>query len=118
MEQMRMINGQAIQTYRGVYLDINNSDICSLQNGVYFYFCSQLMKEKFEKNLDLYIKSKIERLQKIFPNTKIEALELVLSIEYYKYIEKRGFRIETLHGARIKQGYILGDIEFEEKQEE
>lgn len=118
MEQMKVKNGEVLQTYRGVFLDINKSNICSLKYGVYFYFCSELMKQKFENNVEEYIKNKIDKIQKIVPHCEIVDLNLVLAIEYYRYVEKRGIRIETLRGVKIKQTYLCSDIEFLENTEE
>ena len=107
-------------TYRGVFIDIEKSNICSLKNGMYFYFCSKAMKEKFDKNIDEYIKDNKEKLNKLYPNTLFINYEWALTIEFYCKIEKRGYRIETQNGSKIKRGVFVGDVEFREelKQEE
>lgn len=105
---------KTVQTYRGVFLDIENSNICSLSNGLYFYFCSEAMKNHFEKYLSNYIKKAKGRIASVLPNINIENIDLALAIEFYIYVEKRGFRIETQHGVRIKKGHLIGDVEFQE----
>ena len=106
------------KTVRGVYINIQDSDICSLRNGLYFYFCSTAIKEHFEKHIDKYIEKAKARIQSVVPNVDITNIDLALTIEYYTYIEKRGFRVETLHGAKIKKAHLLGDVEFVEEKEE
>lgn len=105
-------------SYRGVYYNISNSEICSLKNGMYFYFCSQAIKKKFDLNVDKFIDENKNKLEKFFPNTEFININMVLSIEYYIIIEKRGFRIETFNGTKIKRGAFIGDIEFKELNQE
>lgn len=106
-------------SYRGVYYNIEDSEICSLKNGLYFYFGSKAIKEKFDLNVDEYVEDYKNKLNKIIPNIDFINFSMSLSIEYYIKIEKRGFRIETLNGTKIKRGVFIGDIEFEEiKQKE
>lgn len=110
---------QVLKSYRGVFINIEDSDICSLKYGVYFYFCSEAMKVKFDNNVEEYIKKTISRLEYVIPDLGLNNLELALAIQYYvRYVEKRGFRIETLHGVRIGRGHIVGDVEFIENKEE
>lgn len=106
-----------IKTYRGVFLNINKSDICCLRSGMYFYFCSLGAKNHFEKYLDEEIRKKKEKLLRVLENVNLvdEQLDMAITINYYKNIEKRGFRIETISGKKIKNGYLLGDVEFFEE---
>lgn len=107
---------ETLKSYRGVFIDINKSDICSLKYGLYFYFCSEGMKEKFNKNVEEYVNNMKERIKKVYlPTANLINIELVFAIEYYrKHVEKRGFRIETLHGAKVKNVHIIGDVEFDD----
>lgn len=107
-----------IKTYRGVFLDIKNSNICSLKYGLYFYFCSESMKNHFEKYLDGYIEKSKRRIRSVLPNICIDNIDLAIAIEFYKYVEKRGFRIETMSGVPILKGHLVGDVEFVETKEE
>lgn len=109
---------KVLKTYRGVFLNIEDSNICSLKYGLYFYFCSPVMKEKFERNLEDYINNIKKRINTMIPSVEIDNINIAIAIYYYSYVEKRGFRIETLHGARIKKAHLIGDVEFVEDMEE
>lgn len=112
------MGSEVLKTYRGVYLKIEDSDICSFRYGMYFYFCSEAMKLHFEKHLDNYIAKSKKRIQSVIPNVGLETIDNALAVEYYIYLEKRGFRIETLRGVKIKKAHLIGDLEFEENKEE
>lgn len=103
-----------LKTYRGVFLDINKSDLCVLKYGVFFYFCSESVRDKFDKKVEEYINERLTRMKNILPNTELHEFQLPIAIDYYKQIEKRGYRVETSRGIKIKRGHFLGDIEFEE----
>lgn len=47
----------------------------------------------------------------------MENIDLALGLEYYRIIEKRGYRAETLAGVPIKQAHLLGDVEFDVEEE-
>lgn len=112
------MGNQLVKTYRGIFLDIKDSNICLLHEGMYFYFCSEAMKKHFEKHFPTYLEKTTKRLKAILPETGMEHITKALAIEYYRMIEKRGYRIETFGGAKIKQGHIIGDVEFVEEVEE
>lgn len=106
------------RTYRGVFFDIKNSNICSLRYGIYFYFCSKGMKDHFEKYLDSYIAKSKKRIRSVIPSVGIENIDIALAIEYYKIVEKRGYRIETFNKVPVVKAHLIGDVEFEEAKEE
>ena len=117
---MKQVNTDEVKkSYRGVYFNIEDSNICSLKYGLYFYFCSKAMKIKFDNTLDSFIEKTKKRINFIIPLVGIENIDLALAIYYYSaFIEKRGYRIETLHGARIKKAHLIGDVEFLDNEEE
>lgn len=101
-------------TYRGVYINIEESKICSLRYGLYFYFCSEPMKKHFEEHLPNEIERRKIRLKKVLQNINFidNEIDMIITVNYYKELEKRGFRIESLSGEKIKIGHLRGDIEF------
>ena len=59
-----------------------------------FYFSSEFYQKNFENRVDTYVQDEIIKLKQryqIFSNRFIEVASEVLSICYYKKIEKRGF---------------------------
>lgn len=91
-----------MKTARGIYLDINESDyyydlsIGSLS--LRFYFSSEVYRKKFIERLPFYLtKMKVKTLGYDY-NTKdskfYDSLQAVWSKQFYKTIEKRGFKVE------------------------
>lgn len=58
------------KSYRGVFHNIKDSDICLLFNGIYLYFCSEGMKQHFEKNFDIYKEKAMKRLKSVLPTVR------------------------------------------------
>lgn len=102
-----------MKTARGIYLDINESDyyydykIGSLS--LRFYFSSKVYCEKFKKRLpDYLLKKKIKFFgydenpvftMKLYSSRPVlENLFYNWSIEFYKSIEKRGFKVIEKEG--------------------
>lgn len=102
-----------MKTARGIYLDINESDyyydykIGSLS--LRFYFSSKVYCEKFKKRLPDYILKNKIRLFGYDENpyfnmilnsgtTMGESLIYQWAIEFYKSIEKRGFKVIKKEG--------------------
>ena len=95
-----------MKTIKGVYLDLNESDIVTNYDEFRFYFSSKFNKERFEKNIDNFIKIESAR---IYNKYRVQIyLNLYLSIVFYKKIEKRGYRIEEiLTGKRLNNSTII-----------
>lgn len=105
------------KSYRGVYYNIEDSDICVLFNGIYLYFCSQAIADHFEKNYPTFKEKALKRLKSILPTVGMENIDLALGLEYYRIIEKRGYRAVTFAGVPIKQAHLIGDVEFDVEEE-
>lgn len=78
-----------MKTIRGVYHDIEESDIYLQVDNFYLYFSSNFLKGKFVGLYDKYF----EKVNKMF--TKIYDMDytLIIIISLYKNVEKRGFRV-------------------------
>lgn len=87
-----------------VYLDLNESIYYYDYEGLRYYFSSEFNLTRFRKNIDEFVK--MESF-KMINRYKVKAnWNLLLTISYYKKIEKRGFRIETDSG-KINQNEII-----------
>lgn len=78
-----------MKTIRGVYHDIEESDIYLQVDNFYLYFSSNFLKGKFVGLYDKYF----EKVNKMF--TKIYDMDYttIIIISLYKNVEKRGFRV-------------------------
>ena len=78
-----------MKTVRGVYHNIEESDIYLQVGNFYLYFSSNFLKGKFVGLYDKYY----EKVNKMF--TKIYELDYtpLIIISLYKNVEKRGFRV-------------------------
>lgn len=78
-----------MRTIRGVYHDIEESDIYLQVDNFYLYFSSNFLKGKFVGLYDKYY----EKVNKMF--TKIYDMDYtsIIIISLYKNVEKRGFRV-------------------------
>ena len=78
-----------MKTIRGVYHDIEESDIYLQVDNFYLYFSSNFLKGKFVGLYDKYY----EKVNKMF--TKIYEMDYtsIIIISLYKNVEKRGFRV-------------------------
>ena len=80
-----------MKTRRGVYWNLNESEIFAQVDGIIFYFSSRFNKERFERGYKNYIT--LESL-KLFNKYSVPFnLNFLLLISFYHNIEKRGFRI-------------------------
>lgn len=95
-----------MKTIKGVYLDLNESDIVTNYDEFRFYFSSQFNKKRFDNNIDTFIKVESAR---IYNKYRVQInLDLYLSIVFYKKIEKRGYRIEEiLTGKKLGNSTII-----------
>ena len=80
-----------MKTINGIYLDLKESDYKLNYNGLIYYFSSELYMNKFKNNVKKFI---VEETVKLKTKYKINIyFDTMLTIAYYKKIEKRGFRI-------------------------
>ena len=80
-----------MKTINGIYLDLKESEYKLNYNGLIYYFSSELYMNKFKKNVKQFI---VEETAKLKTKYKINIyFDTMLTIAYYKKIEKRGFRI-------------------------
>lgn len=80
-----------MKTINGIYLDLKESDYKLNYNGLIYYFSSELYMNKFKNNVKQFI---VEETAKLKTKYKINIyFDTMLTISYYKKIEKRGFRI-------------------------
>ena len=80
-----------MKTINGIYLDLKESEYKINYNGLIYYFSSELYMYKFKNNVKQFI---VEETAKLKTKYKINIyFDTMLTIAYYKKIEKRGFRI-------------------------
>ena len=80
-----------MKTINGIYLDLKESEYKLNYNGLIYYFSSELYMNKFKNNVKQFI---VEETAKLRTKYKINIyFDTMLTIAYYKKIEKRGFRI-------------------------
>lgn len=80
-----------------IFYDLNESTYIVQFHRVYFYFSSTVYRDKFENNLENFVKSEIKKLQVRFKfpeNLYLIELQILFAISLYRKIEKRGERIE------------------------
>lgn len=96
-----------MKTKNGIELNLEESKYISKFNGLVFYFSSETYKNKFNEQIEDFIK--IESI-KIFNKYKVKIdLSDYLAVSLYKRIEKRGFLI--LYGSsKIKNVNFLNII--------
>ena len=98
-----------MQTYRGVYLDIKESDIYGVYENYKFFFSSLFNKNRFINRLNEYITLENTKIKNKYKIDKIN-LDLFFAIVFYTKIEKRGFKIVDM--KRFKIYDKKEDIEF------
>ena len=80
-----------MKTKNGIYLDLKESEYKINYNGLIYYFSSELYMYKFKSNVKQFI---IEETAKLKAKYKINIyLDTMLTLSFYKKIEKRGFRV-------------------------
>lgn len=80
-----------MKTKNGIYLDLKESEYKINNNGLIYYFSSELYMYKFKNNVKQFI---IEETAKLKAKYKINIyLDTMLTLSFYKKIEKRGFRV-------------------------
>lgn len=80
-----------MKTIHGIYNDINESDYVVVKNKIKFYFSSEVYARKFSERVDKYVQNELAKYNNKF-DTVISG-ELLYLLDYYRRIEKRGFRI-------------------------
>lgn len=80
-----------MKTRRGVYWNVNESDITYQTEGLTFYFSSNFNKMRFEKDYRDFI---ITESNKLFNKYRVPFnFDLFLILAKYRSIEKRGFKV-------------------------
>lgn len=80
-----------MKTINGIYLDLKESEYKLNYNGLIYYFSSELYMNKFKNNVKQFI---VEETAKLKTKYRVNIyFDTMLTIAYYKKIEKRGFRI-------------------------
>lgn len=80
-----------MRTINGIYNDIMESDYVVVKNKIKFYFSSEVYARKFSERVDKYVDNELAKINNKY-DTVISG-ELLYLIDYYRKIEKRGFRI-------------------------
>jgi hypothetical protein len=78
-----------MKTARGVYHNIEESDIDVYLDGFLLYFSSNTLKGKFLGKYEDYYNKTNNILKKVYPIN----YEPLIILSLYKNIEKRGFRV-------------------------
>ncbi len=93
--------------YGDIYYNIEKSPHHFVYCDYDFYFSSSLNLNKFLKNVDSYIEVEQDKLKSRY---KVKLTDnIVLAFSYYRKIEKRGFKVLTHTGQRIKLKDVLGE---------
>lgn len=97
-------------TYKGICLNLIESEYYYKYKGLIFYFSSNFYKRKFAETIENYIENETFKLQ-IKYNVNIN-FDILFLISYYKKIEKRGFRIvDEINNKEITSSCgIIGNI--------
>lgn len=80
-----------MKTINGIYNDITESDYVIVKNKIKFYFSSEVYARKFSERVDKYVQNELAKYNNKF-DTVISG-ELLYLLDFYRRIEKRGFRI-------------------------
>lgn len=97
-----------MKTVRGIYYDLSESEYVynySFNKNFKFYFSSSFLMNKFQDELENYIKYETARLRQRY-HVYVDMMDL-LCIALYLKIEKRGFYVEYKDKILDKQ-----DIKF------
>ena len=80
-----------------IYYEIEDSTYYADYKQFRFYFTSILYQEKFKYGVETYIHSEYAKLKFRYSinenQVEVETLKLILLLNYYKKLEKRGFRV-------------------------
>lgn len=78
-----------MKTLRGVYHNIEESDICLQVSNFFLYFSSNNIRRKYNALYDEYYEKVNNKLNRIYV---MDYTSLII-ISLYKKVEKRGFRV-------------------------
>ena len=88
-----------MKTKNVIYLDLKESEYKINYNGLIYSFSSELYMYKFKNNVKQFI---IEETAKLKAKYKINIyLDTMLTLSFYKKIEKRGFRVVYKENEKI-----------------
>jgi len=93
-----------MQSIRGIYYDLDESDYIFKYGKLIFTFSSQFYLDKFTNEYSEYIKNETLKLNSKY-NCNIHCDEMLL-IDLYKKIEKRGFKV-LYNKIPIKENYFI-----------
>lgn len=89
-----------------IILDLEVSDFKYNYMGLTFVFSSNTNKNKFETQVDNYIKQETLKIKNKYEYLNIN-FDLFLVIALYKRIEKRGFKVVTDDNISIKPNTLF-----------
>lgn len=80
-----------------IYYELEESDYYADFKQFRFYFSSQIVQEKFKYGVEPYLHSEYAKLKYRYSinekQVEVETLKLILLLNFYKKLEKRGFRV-------------------------
>lgn len=97
-----------MQTKRGIFLDLKESEYSYTTDGFTFYFSSKKYLEKFKNNVEDYVEYECLKLDAKY-NTR-NYFRTYFLFSYYKKLEIRGFRIyDKINKKEITENVIIGN---------
>ena len=97
-----------MQTKRGIFLDLKESNYSYTTDGFTFYFSSIKYLEKFKSNVENYVNYECLKLDAKYNIRNYFRTYFLFS--YYKNLESRGFRIyDKINKKEITENAIIGN---------
>lgn len=97
-----------MQTKRGIFLDLKESNYCYTTDGFTFYFSSKKYLEKFKNNVEDYVEYECLKLDAKYNIRNYFRTYFLFS--YYKKLETRGFRIvDRIENKEISESCIISN---------
>ena len=94
-------------TARGIYHNLNDSEYAISNTDIAFFFSSKTYLNKFMEEHDEFRLDFRKRLERVIELNE-ENTDLLADIHFYRDIEKRGFRVESLNYISTEQGVRRG----------
>lgn len=92
--------------YKKIYYNIDESDYKVSTIYFDFYFSSEFYAHKFKTNYAVYVENEQNKLKVKF-GQDVNFIQILL-LDYYKKIEKRGFRVyDNLNKEYVKSDYKI-----------